>query len=70
MNKIEQLKSEIAQLQKQIENIQEACTHPPLVLTKVHTSNSGGYDGPAHDLYWTEFYCELCEKHWDEDGSK
>lgn len=60
MNTIEQLKKEIKDRQNQIIEIQEQCSHPEACLTKVHKSNTGGYDND--DRYWTEFTCSLCEK--------
>lgn len=66
---VRDLKEEINILNKQIEEIQEHCSHPVACVDKVHKSNTGNYD-PSCDHYWTDFKCHLCEKQWSEEGSK
>jgi len=63
---IESLKNQIKEIQAKIEKIQEDCSHPPLVLQKIHKSNTGNYD-PSNDSYWIDFHCQLCDKRWRQD---
>jgi len=69
MNIIEKLKSQISELYKQVETIQAQCSHPKEAVTKKHSADTGNYD-PSADRYWTDFTCDLCQKHWTEEGSK
>lgn len=69
MNKVDQLKNQIRELESQLERIQDACSHPPDAVTKEHRASLGNYD-PTADCYWTHFHCELCDLHWTEEGSK
>jgi len=68
MSIIAELKAKKADIQKQIDAIQEACSHPEAAVIKKHGSNTGNYD-PSSDCYWTDFHCQLCDKFWTQDGS-
>ena len=67
MTIIQKLRDEITEREAKIKEIQEACSHPPICVIKEHHSNDADF-GSRH--YWTSFRCELCEKKWQEDGSK
>lgn len=69
MSMIESLRDDITKIERQIERIQEGCSHPPDCVTKEHHGSTGNYD-PTQDCYWTTFSCSLCEKNWSEEGSK
>jgi hypothetical protein len=66
MNKLQKIKLQIEELKQEVIDIQEQCTHPPLVLVKEYNSNTGNYD-PSQDCYWINYHCELCEKRWREE---
>lgn len=68
MNRIEEINLEIDALHKERDEIQEACTHPPIVVRYQYCSNTGNYD-PSNDGYWTNYLCTLCEKQWSVEGS-
>ena len=59
---------EIKEKQDELTAHQNKCRHPR--ATKEHCSNTGGYDGPMYDTYWTIFTCPTCTKRWREEGSK
>lgn len=63
------IKNKISLLENSLANLQSNCKHPKKFLQKERKGNTGNYD-PSQDCYWTEFYCEQCEKSWDEEGSK
>lgn len=69
MNAVATLKTQIADLEARVSEIQTQCSHPAAALTKKHGASTGNYD-PSNDGYWTEFHCGLCDKHWTEEGSK
>jgi hypothetical protein len=49
-----------------IAEIQEQCSHPEAVVTRVNRGSTGNYD-PSADGYWVECECGLCGKRWCED---
>jgi hypothetical protein len=65
MGIIADLKEEIADTQKMIDDIQEACSHPEKAVTRVAGSNAGS--GQYEEKYWYDCECGLCEKKWTED---
>ena len=66
---VHNLKLRIKEIQETIKEVQDQCSHPEACVTKTHGSNTGNFD-PHQDSYWTDFECSLCEKRWQEDGSK
>lgn len=48
--------------------LQEQCDHA-LAIGK-RGSNTGNYDGPSADSYWTHWTCPTCLKRWHRDGHK
>lgn len=68
MNIIENFEKQIKELNKKIQNIQDACSHPEEVVTKKHSSSTENYD-PSANCYWTDFYCKVCKKQWRLEGS-
>jgi hypothetical protein len=66
---VKELREQITKLQLQIKVIQDECSHPSLCVTKKHFSDTSNWVR-NEDSYWTEFHCSLCDKHWQEDGSK
>jgi len=65
---VKELKIEKQKIQDRINRIQDACSHPEDCVTKEHRSDTGNYD-PSCDSYWTNFHCDLCDKHWTKGGS-
>lgn len=63
---VSDLKLQIKELNRRVEQIQTKCSHPEEAVIKVHKSNTGNYD-PSCDSYWIEFDCGLCLKHWIEE---
>jgi hypothetical protein len=61
------LKAQISELNLKIAKIQEECSHPQYCLDVKHRSSTGNYD-PSQDCYWTEYHCQLCDKHWSESS--
>lgn len=66
----EQIKYFIELKQKKIEDckldilkLQKICPHNNLEY--IHGSNTGNYD-PTQDIYWVEYRCNICKKHWTE----
>lgn len=66
MNRVEEIKMQIAKLQGELLTIQGECCHPKLARKSENKSNTGNYD-PSADCYWTEHHCTLCDKRWTED---
>jgi len=69
MNIVQELKTQIVDLQFRLKRIQDECSHPVIALTKTHHSDTGNWCR-SDDRYWTTFNCGLCEKTWNEEGSK
>lgn len=65
MRTVKDIQLEIEKLEKKIERIQEACSHPEDCMTEEYGSNTGNYD-PSADCYWTTYHCGLCDKSWTE----
>lgn len=63
--KIWKLYNQQRSIDAEIKRLQGKCKHP--LLKYRCQGNTGNYD-PSQDCYWTEFYCPLCDKRWDEDG--
>lgn len=61
MSKIQELKKELASIEKQIIEIQNECNHPMSARKIVDKGSTGGWDA---DEYWQEHICGLCEKFW------
>ena len=62
--KAHKITEQIKELKQELGEHQEKCKHPERHRIFEYKSNEGGYDGPAHDRYWTEYTCELCLKWW------
>lgn len=62
--KVQKLKAEIVNIQKQIEGIQAKCKHPRESLNIKQNGSTGGWD---KDTYWDEITCKKCDKYWTED---
>ena len=71
MSVIQKLRDQIDELNAQIDAIQEACTHPPVVLMcHVHERCiTPEYDQLAKQMFrkTTQYTCKLCEKSWSEE---
>ena len=68
MSIIDDLLEQRENINRQIEEIQEQCSHPVGGVKKSHGASTGNYD-PTENCYWTDFHCSLCDKKWSEDGS-
>lgn len=68
--RVNEIYTKISDLEKEKLGLQKKCPHPKDRLSKKHGYNTGGYDGPSFDKYWTDFNCQICGKFWTEDGSK
>lgn len=66
MTRIDTLRAEIEEREKEIQSIQEECSHPRACLKKEYGASTGNYD-PSSDHYWIDFECGLCGKQWSED---
>lgn len=66
VNKIIELRQEIADRLAIIDRIQEACSHPPDCVESKGNSSTGNWS-KADDRYWTEYHCTLCDKNWTDD---
>jgi len=64
LDSIKGIKSAIHKLEKKIIHLQEICKHEK--VKKTHYSDEE-YPRPS---YWTNFHCLICNKHWNEEGSK
>jgi hypothetical protein len=62
---IDMLTLDIQDKRNQIFQLQAKCLHG--VVKKKHRSYDG-YSEPTE--YYTDFSCEICNKHWTEKGSK
>ncbi len=59
------LNRQIADAQTAIAAFQQECPH-----TETHQrpgANTGGYDGPAFDMYWVDHTCKEGGKWWRQD---
>ena len=70
MNRVQQIRHEISKLDEELFDIQEACTHPPIVLRVKQTNVciTPEYDSLARQTYrrTSSYTCGLCEKQWTE----
>jgi predicted RNA-binding Zn-ribbon protein involved in translation (DUF1610 family) len=64
INKRKRIEQKIQDLHKQLETLQNECTHASVM--KVNRADRGNYD-PSCDRYWVEFKCPDCGKFWTED---
>jgi hypothetical protein len=62
---VKELKDQIKELYKQIEEIQSECSHPKRAVTKTPRGSTGNWC-KADDHYWYECHCSLCDKTWSE----
>lgn len=65
MSVVQKLRDEIAHKEKQIQEIQELCSHPPICVTKQGDSSTG--NPMERDEYWYNCHCDLCDKRWTEE---
>jgi len=63
MNIVEEIKAKIKELEDQLEEIQDRCSHPAQAILAKNGSNTGNYD-PSADSWWTDHHCRLCDKKW------
>lgn len=68
MNRIEEIDAQIEALRSEKEEIQNACSHPPLCTRYKYESNTGNWDR-SDDSYWTKVHCTLCGKRWIVESS-
>ena len=64
--KIIEYKYEIEELRAEIEDLQNICQHTEYM--KEHKGSTGNWY-PGDDCYWTNFTCQICNKHWTVEGS-
>lgn len=57
----ERIEHKIDKLNKELENLQNVCTHRD--LTYKLRGDSGNWDR-ADDAYWIEWHCHDCDKRW------
>jgi hypothetical protein len=68
---IKDLRQRIEVLQREIDAIQDGCSHPTPAVTKTHRCDDDEYGTFLVDSrYSTQFRCGLCDKYWTEEGSK
>jgi hypothetical protein len=66
--RVQFLKAEIVKHEKRIRYFQDHCCHPTKNVTRKHEADVGNWCA-SDDRYWTECYCDRCQKHWTEKGS-
>jgi hypothetical protein len=66
MSIIDDIKTQIKELQQKMLDIQQECNHPLSARETKNRGVSGNYDDPEGS-YWTEHQCNLCEKRWSTD---
>ena len=59
------LQNDIREIEKKIDAIQEACSHPKEDVNSKGCSDGGSYYDKTQ--YCEEFHCLLCDKKWTED---
>lgn len=64
MIKVDELKKQIVEFNRQITEIQSECNHPKSSLQIKHNGSTGGWES---DSYWKEYTCGLCKKFWIVD---
>lgn len=69
MKTIASIELEILQLNEQLKQIREECSHPVTLLVAIHKYGAET-DGYAMDCRWTEYHCGLCGKKWSKDRNK
>lgn len=70
MTPVQRLNQRIAESRAKIVAIQEKCPHPAKGLTKTHHEDNGDGYGSSKTVYYTIYRCALCEKRWEEEGSR
>jgi hypothetical protein len=63
INAISDRKRKIEDLQGEIDEIQEQCSHPRVALDVSHGGSTGNWSR-SDDCYWTDYHCRLCDKKW------
>jgi len=60
--KVSTIKKKIEILEQKIQKIQDSCPHPKEKTTETYGANTGN---PFEaNLYWTDYFCQVCEKEW------
>lgn len=71
MSRIDEIKEEIAKLEKEMRSIQNECSHPKTCRKKLSSYEdcSMNYDLQEMELrghHHHQYICTLCEKEWSE----
>ena len=66
MSIVDDIKTQIKQLQQKLVDIQEQCNHPLPARVTENKGSTGHWDDPE-GTYWTVHLCTLCEKKWHTD---